>query len=493
MSDGALLIGIDVGTTAVKGAAFTEDGVCRAHLAVPYPMARPRAGWAEQNPDDWLAAIRKILAEIARTCGPDRIVGIGVCSQVNTHVFVDEAGKALAPAIVWQDVRAAGCGEALDAQLDPAEKIRWWGAALTIDASNPVARMAWMAEHEPDLWRQTRWVLSPKDYCLLHLTGVAVADAPGSVGLVDTTGAYATGLLDLVPGAGDKVAPIEDPAAVIGRLKPGWLGEASVPVAAGTMDAWANFFGTGAARPGTAAYVSGTSEIIGIVTGRPAATQGVFSFMPWRGLHIHAAPTQSGGGALEWFSGVMDQPVDRLLSEAASALEAGSAPVLFLPHLQGERGPLWDPYSRASFSNINTGTDRGALALAVLEGVALSARLLFDTAVRVAEAPPEYLYLSGGGSRSDLWCQLRADHFGLPMRRVETADSGTLGAAMIAAVAIGRCADPGEAAARMVRLRDTFEPRADMRARCEDLYARYQETYAALAPLSRARLAPRDP
>ena len=96
---------------------------------------------------------------------------VGLCSQVNSHVFVDAEGKALIPAITWQDGRAAGEAAELDAEIGPEEKIGWWGAPLPIDASHVLSRMAWVKHHKPDIWRETRWVMAPKDYCIFHLTG----------------------------------------------------------------------------------------------------------------------------------------------------------------------------------------------------------------------------------------------------------------------------------------------------------------------------------
>ncbi|QIB65080.1 hypothetical protein G3T16_06370 [Kineobactrum salinum] len=320
------------------------------------------------------------------------IAALGLCSQVNTHVFVDAAGRALLPAIVWQDGRAAQEAETLDSQLSPEQKQAWWGAPVPIDASHPLARMAWVAAHAPAEWEQTRWVLSPKDYCLLQLTGKVASDPVSSFGLVDQCGVYLEPLLALVPGAARRLPPLQPMERVLGLTLPERSRGLGVPVVTGTMDAWSNMFGSGVAGIGEGAYFSGTSEIITLVSDRRVATAGVLSFLPVADWYVHAGPTQSGGDSLRWFAECVGQAVDTVLAEAA-AVDRSQGRLLFLPHLQGERAPLWDPYSRGSFLGIEADTGIGDMALAVLEGVACSARLLYDSVAEAAGRSYPFLYL----------------------------------------------------------------------------------------------------
>jgi xylulokinase len=458
MAEGRYLIGIDVGTTAVKGGLFDPDGAVRAYHAIPYPTARPGAQRAEQNPDDWTGAIETILAALLKDIALAEVAAIGLCSQVNTHVLVDRNGTALLPAIVWQDGRCAEIAAEIDAQVTIEQKIAWWGAPFPIGASNVAARMAWVARHHPDIWERTAYVLSPKDYCLLKLTGIVAADPIGNFDIVDTNGNYIRELLALVPGSADRMPPLRGIDRIVGPLRT--QSGTGPMVVNGTMDAWSSLLGAGVSR----------------------RAPGIVSFLPVGGWHVYAGPTQSGGDSLRWFAQATGHGIDTVLEHAGRADRSRSR-VLFLPHLEGERAPLWDPHSRGAFVGMSAGTGFAELSVAVLEGVALSARLLFEAAASAAGRNYDFLFLSGGGARSDLWCQIRADILGVELRRNEFRDSGTLGAAVIAGVGVGLFPSLAEAARRMLRVGRTFAPNPALAANYDDLFSLYRETYKALIPV----------
>src|SRR5271165_6346936 len=157
---GPFLVGVDVGTTSVKAGLFEAGGGLLARWSRPVATARPGAGVVEQNPDDWSAAVLAGLAQVLEAAPRDAVAGVGLCSQVNTHVFVGDRGEVLAPAIVWQDGRAAEDAARLDPLVPAAERLKWWGTPLPIDASHVLSRIAWMARVRPDVWRRSRWVMA---------------------------------------------------------------------------------------------------------------------------------------------------------------------------------------------------------------------------------------------------------------------------------------------------------------------------------------------
>ncbi|MFO1034324.1 MAG: FGGY family carbohydrate kinase [Hyphomicrobiales bacterium] len=199
-----MLVGIDVGTTAVKAALLDETGTSLRQHVAPYGTNRPHPGHVEQNPADWM---KHVLASLAAFDGAS-IAGVGLCSQVNTHVFVDAQGQALLPAMTWQDVRCASVASELDGRVSIADKITWWGAPLPIDASHVLARMLYAQRHHPEEWKNTRWVMAPKDYCIFHLTGKVTADPMTCFGLVDQNLQPIAALIDLVVGAEERLPPI---------------------------------------------------------------------------------------------------------------------------------------------------------------------------------------------------------------------------------------------------------------------------------------------
>jgi xylulokinase len=475
---GAYLVGIDVGTTSVKAGLFDRDGRLVSAHASPVATGRPRPGWVEQAPDEWARAVIAGLAAVLMSVPTGAVAAIGLCSQVNTHVFVGEDGQALAPAVVWQDARAAEEAARLDALVPEARRLAWWGAPMPVDASHALSRMAWMARAHPEVWRRTRWVMAPKDYCLLKLAGEAVADPLSSFGVVDAALRYIPELIALVPGAADRLPPLRGIAEVVGRVRAGLPG-AGLPVVNTTMDAWTGMLGAGAGREGAGAYLSGASEVGGIVSRRRIPTAGVIAFPECEGIMLHAAPTQAGGASVAWLGGVLGRSAEEIATLAAQSDPARRAPI-FLPHLQGERAPLWDISARASFSGIDGSMGPAELARAVLEGVAYSVRLLMASLEASSGVVPDRLRHAGGGARSDLWCQIRADVLGKPIDRVTCLDSGVAGAAMLAGVGAGLFGTLEEAASRVSQLERSFEPDLARKAMHDEGFGRYEELYRRL-------------
>ena len=477
------IIGIDVGTTTVKALLLTTAGRELDRFSEPYPTLRPASGIVEQHAGDWIERLVGALRRFEQNFDLGGLKGIGICSQVNTHVFVGAGGEALAPAIVWQDGRCAAEAAELDAQVDDAKRLQWWGALLPIDASHCLSRMAWMRRNHPDVWARTRWVMAPKDYCVLRLTGEAAADPIASVGLVDRHLGYLGPLLDLVPGAAERLAPLQKFTHRVGNVSAGFPC-AGTPVVVGTMDAWGGMFGVGIHHPGRAMYLSGTSEILGIVSPSRVPTPGVIAFPTYDGITLHAGPTQSGGASMMWLGGLLGKDLAQL-SELVAALDPAARAPLFLPHLQGERAPLWDVHARGVFVGLDATTGPAELAKSVMQGVGYSARLLLDVLERSADCKVEQIHCGGGGFQSDVWNQIRADILGRSLRRISTSDAGALGAAAIAAVGSGVHPSLAGSVAAMVRFDREYEPDRGRAAAHEFGFGLYKETYEATKDISR--------
>jgi xylulokinase len=471
-----MLIGIDVGTTAVKAALFDHQGRALKTFKRPYPTKRPAAGHVEQDARDWLKPVLEALSQF----GESGVEAIGLCSQVNTHVFVDAQGKALLPAFTWQDGRCAEEAAKLDAQITEAEKLAWWGAPLPIDASHILSRMAYVAKHFPDVWHKTRWVMAPKDFCLLHLTGEAVTDPMTAFGIVDSQLKLVPRLLNLVQGATERLPALAGFTKVIGQVQK-TLPCAGVPVVAGAMDAWSGLLGAGVSEEGQGLYLSGTSEILGIVSSRKAPVPGVIAFPKCEGIVLHAGPTQSGGASVEWIAKLLGR-IPAEISELAAHADTSQPLPIFLPHLEGERAPLWDINARASLSGLSSSMGAAEVALAVLEGVSYSARLVLDSLEASACLRPTEFNHSGGGAASDVWCQIRADVLGRPIRRLKMLDAGVLGAALMAGTGIGVFSSLSDAAKKFVVLDRVFKPNPIQSERHDHGFEKYKMLYQQLVP-----------
>lgn len=471
------LIGIDVGTTAIKAILIDAQGNRLDSFARSYPIARPQDGHAEQDPLDWMDGVLAALSQFAGGHDLGGLAGIGICSQVQTTVFVDAAGEPVLPAIVWQDTRAAGDAAKLDGRISAQQKLDWFGGPMPIDASHALARVAHVRRVAPEAWAKTRHVLQPRDYCILHLTGELAADPIAAIGLTNADG-YVGALFDLLPGTLEKFPPLYPFTHVAGRVREG-LPCAGVPVVVGAMDAWGGMFGTGVAADGDAMYQSGTSEIPGIVSSVVNPTPGVILFPPYEGIVMHAAPTQTGGAALSWLGKVLGRsPVE--MSEMAAGIEPSAAVPLFLPHLQGERAPIWDSASRGVFARLDNRAGAPEMVRAVMEGVALSVRWAFEALQASAGCRVEVANIGGGGSRSDVWCQIRADALGMTLRRTAAPEAAAIGAAMLAGVGSGVMPSIAAATRELVQFDATFEPDAGMAGYYAERFGKYRELYEAL-------------
>jgi xylulokinase len=472
-----ILAGFDVGTTAVKGVYF--DALARrvvAETSWDYELRRPREGHAEQDPVDFLAGLRVCFEELVRVAPAARVEAIGICSQVNTHVFVDSALTPVHAAISWQDQRCAEEAAELERRAGD-DKLRIFRGPFSIDASYALSRALWLQQTHPEAWARTRWILSPKDFCVAALTGELRSDPVSPVGLVGPDGSYLADALRLVDGAESRFPPLDEFDAPAG-LTVGTHGfPTGIPVSVGTMDAWSSIYGSGVVRSGQGAEISGTSEIVGLLSAEPGAAEGVISFPPVRARYLHAGGTQAGGDALRWIAGLLGMSISEALA-AADAVDP--QPLVFLPHLAGERAPLWNADARAVFLGMTAHTTPGHLVRAVLEGVAHAARHLRESCEEAAGFRADTLRLSGGGSASELWNQIRADAHRCTLEQVASTMTGCLGAALMGGVAAGVAQDLESWAADVVQVARTFSPDAAGADRFDSLHAVYRDTYAAL-------------
>ncbi|NJM82396.1 MAG: carbohydrate kinase [Tabrizicola sp.] len=480
--DEAALIGIDVGTTSVKAVMFTANGHRLAEFAASYPTIRHPPDRVEQDPEDWHRLVSSALAGFAARAEARSVRAICLTSQVNTHVFVDRELRPLHPAIVWQDGRAAAAGARLDATIPVEDKIAWIGAPIPLDASHALSRMAWMKAAHPAIWKAAAHVMLPRDFLLARLTGAVVTDPISAVGLVSPDLTYARSLIALLPGAAKRLPPLQDPLSIAGRMRQGGP-FAGIPVITGLMDAWASLLGLGVASEGQAMYLSGTSEVLGLISPRITNEPGVITFPPWAGITLHAGPTQAGGASLDWVARLLGQEPGALARDAAGI--TAQSP-LFLPHLQGERAPLWDPSARGAFAGLTGACGPAEIAAAVMEGVAFSARLAMEALQRSAGVIPSQIQTGGGGAASDRWSQIRADVFGRTFLRVAGRDPGATGAALMAGVGVGILPDLAQAATAMIRTDRVFTPDGAARALADDRFAIWQRLYQQLRPINAA-------
>ncbi len=485
-----LLLGIDLGTSAVKAGLFTAGGRPVSLARRTYPLLTPHTGWAEQLPADWWAATCAALREVLAPADADAVAAIGLSGQAPGQVMVDAGGAALGPALIWQDRRADAEAAWLAEHVSPAQARAWTGLENLADSALPPARLRWLATHRVADWGRCVAVLQPKDYLHLRLTGEVATDLHSGFGLLDpATRRYHPALLSLLEVDARRLPPALEPTAIVGRVTHQAAGETGLapgtPVVVGTIDAWCEIVGSGVSAPGQAVDVAGTSEVIALIGEVRTGVNGIFDSPLIGDLRWLGGPTQAGGGALVWLaSGFYPDEAGRLdrLEAESAAIPPGAGGLLFLPYLAGERTPIWDERARGAFVGLTFGHTRAHCARAVYEGIALAVRHVLELCERAAGACAAELRVCGGGSRSALWNRIKADVIGRPVLQLEVAEAACLGAAMLAALGAGLYSGYRSAADAMVRPGSAIAPNPALRPLYDELFAAYVQLYPALRP-----------
>jgi len=490
-SSGNAVLGIDLGTTSCKAIVFGDDGRELGTGRAGYQLYKEAGGVVEQAPEEWWAALGAACREAIRDVPAHvTLAGVGVCGTMS-HVFVDHHGHAQPRAMIWMDARATAEARWLDEHVGADALAGYVGARIPVAATMPPARMRWIARHRPELFAAGQTMLQAKDYMNLRLTGEVATDHTSNVGLVNVrTRTPDHGYLALL-GCPEGVLPRAfEPFELIGGVT-AEAAEATgiaagTPVVAGWLDSFANMLGTGLGTPGVAFDVAGTSEVLGVTAGRVREADPGILVLPLYGeLDVVYGLTNAGADALRWFSeafllGFEAEALPALERVAASAAP-GAGGLVFLPYISGERSPVWDESAFGAFVGCRRAQTRADFARAVIESLAHCVRQILTLCAQAAAVPIRIVRASGGGARSDLVNQVKADVLGIPVVAMECAETAALGAAMLALIGVGACDGYSEAVARMTREGATYWPREDLKT----LFDERQELYERIYPLLR--------
>jgi xylulokinase len=469
MSNPPILLGIDLGTSSVKCLAIEPDGKVLSFASRDYPILTPQPGWAEQDPLIWKQAAFETIRECLQKSNlpAEQVSGIGLAGQMHGLVVLDESKQPLRPAIIWADQRSQAQVAEIYNRIG-AEKLAQW-------AENPLATgfmlpsWLWLCENEPEISHRARWLLLPKDYLRLALTGEIgsePSDASSTLLFNPAARGWSHPLLEALNVDSRLLPPLGESAQIAGRLRPAIAQEiglpAGLPVVYGGSDQALQAVGHGILQPGLLSSTIGTGGQLFAPTLQPDPDPGLR-------LHLfcHAAPALwhlesailSAGLALKWLR-------DRLLvgtdyaSLANLALQAppGSEDLLFLPYLAGERTPWMDPEARGAFIGLTLSHHRAHLIRSVMEGVVFALRQGLELMVNLG-IQVEKVIASGGAVQHPLWLQLQADIFNRPIYRTDSVEAAAMGAALLAATGVGLYPDIQSACRIAVHyLPDVVEP-----------------------------------
>jgi xylulokinase len=494
-----VLIGVDVGTSSAKAVVLAAGGALLAVVAREYSVDTPRPGWAEQNPEGWVAAVVAIVREAIKRAriDPAAVRGLGLAGQMHGTVCLDVAGRPLRPAIIWADQRTGAEVAHVTKTVGRKQLAACTGNPLATGFMLPT--WLWLRAHEPEVAETTRWLLLPKDYVRYRLTGeigTEPSDA-ASTGLFDPAArAWSLPLLAALDLDPHPLPPVYPSAAVAGGLLPAMAAEmwlrSGTPVVFGGSDQALQALGNGVVAPGVLSSTLGTGGQLFASTERPVIDW-PGSEQPGLRMHsfCHVLPDRwhvetamlAAGLSLRW---LRDQVLDGMpyaaLADAAAGAPAGSEGLFFLPYLAGERTPYMDPDARGSFIGLTIRHTRAHLVRAVMEGVVLAMRQGLDL-MRVLGVPVETVIASGGATQHPLWLQLQADIYDCPIHRTCTLEAAATGAAMLAGIGTGVYADAAAAIARVVRHHEEVVEPDPVRARIyQSRVVLFGDLYKVLAP-----------
>ena len=495
------LIGLDIGTTGCKAVLFDSRGTIIASASRESAVDIPQAMWAEQDGELVWQLAQDALQETIAAGGPDDIEALGLSVQGEAIIPVDSQGSAMRPAILGMDTRVGRQNEWLRQTFGGEHLFARTG--VPIHPVNTLPKLLWLKELEPVIWEAAKRFLLYEDFLIHKMTGEAVIsrclasrtqlfDIPDNRWSPEILGA-----LDLDERRLAKVVPSGFAA---GRMHAGLaqsLGLRKAPlVVTGGHDQACGALGVGLTRPGLAMVSTGTAEVVEVALPEPALNETLYQgkisvyahVVP--GLYLAMALNHSGGLLLRWFRDTVCQEELRQAQDsgmdAYNLILADASPdptdLLLLPHFGGSGTPTVDTASKGAILGLTFSTDKTDLAKAVLEGLTYELRINLDI-LREGGVDIGELRAIGGGARSDLWLQLKADITGTPVVRPRVTEAACWGAAILAGVGAGIYPSASQASEEMLHLEQRFEPDRERQAQYEERLALHREVYPAVVSI----------
>lgn len=482
------LLGIDVGTSACKVAVFDETGRLLAQSSRSYAVYYPDYGWAEQDPDQWWAAVCIAIKEVinSKDVEIDLISGIGVDGQGWATVPIDKLGNCLAHAPIWFDTRARTICEDVKSFISEDEIFAVSGNSFLPSYCTP--KILWFKKERPEIYQNTWKFLQSNGYIVYRLTGVPSQDYSQGYGLhffdIEKLNwnyelAHQFGLS---PDSFGELCACDQVVGAVTRTAAEQTGlKEGIPVVAGGLDAASSTLGVGVYKSGQAQEQGGTAGGMSICTDRALSHKKLI-------LGTHVVPGQwllqggsvGGGGALKWFRNVFapEMSFDEL-TNLAEEIPAGNEGVCFLPYLAGERSPIWDPDAKGVFYGLTFSKTKGHFVRAVLEGTAYSLehnlQVAYETGITVDE-----MNTQGGAANSVLWTQIKSDITGKPINVPASDTASALGACILAGVGTGVFTGYQEAVEKTVTFKRRHEPEPEQMRKYEKTKRLYLQLYKDL-------------
>lgn len=496
------LLSVDIGTESARAALLTPDGQVVASSSQEYALNCPHPGWAEQDPESWWEATIYNIRTILERAPDVDVVAVGIGGQMHAPVPIDLEGRLVFRAVpLWCDKRSEPQCQAARGILDEEESLRITGNPIV--ASWTGFKFKWIKENHPEVYVRTVKFLSCKDYLNLRLTGQCFTDyseASGTYLFDARCGAWSAELcsalgidpakLPDIVNASDVIGTVTKEAAELTGLKAG------IPVVAGGGDMMCILLGAGIVSDGMACDITGTAADISVFTPEP--------LYDMRLMHLHHVTPKggwisfgildAGGGSYKWFKdnfclAQVEEARERgispyqVLSEGAATIPAGSEGLLFFPYLLGER-TLGSSAGRGVFFGFTPRHTINHCSRAIMEGVSFDLRQSLEI-IEAKGVPINEVRAIGGGAKSPVWCEIKSNVYGKPVKTLANFEGGIVGASMLAGLGVGLYSTVEDAVNSLVRLEKVFPPDAELAQRYDRFYELYKSLHHSFQPYYR--------
>jgi xylulokinase len=458
------ILAIDAGTTVIKAVLFSESGAEIATATQRTRVKNDYRAWSEQDMHQVMRSVKEACLEAIKGHESD-VSAISITAQGDGAWIIDEEGKPLRPAILWNDGRAS---TQVGKLLEKPESGQIWsinGSAISLGLPNSI--MMWLAENEPDVLSKAQSVLSCGSWIFFSLTGrigqeISDASAPW---LNIQNGEVSGRLLELygLDNYAHLIPPIleQSHSPLLADVAQSWGLPKNIPVVLAPYDVVSTATGSGCLQQGDALAILGTTICPGIISEKPTL-DGVQTGLNLLGAGegqqkvLRAFPTVTGVNTLDWLAGLIQLPGAGDVAKLSAESKTGANGVLWLPYLSesGERAPFFNPDASGLLFGVTQRHGREDLARGLLESLSYVIRESLEESGELTST----LSLSGGAAQSDLWCQIIADVTSLTVSRTEDQQVGAKGAFLYASVAVGIYESLDSAAKTCLNPGATFEP-----------------------------------
>ena len=481
--------GIDLGTTNIKIAIYSEDFQLIDRQSRPVAYLRD-GGFVEFDAEGYCQILVDLLGAMIQENKISSIRQVAFTGQAESLVVLGKDGKPLMNAISWMDERSSAECAVLE-KLFSHEVCEAVTGQMAVLPTWPATKILWLQKNRPEIYAAADTYMLLKDYVVYYLTGVKAADmsiATFSFYFDIYKKTYWQEMLDAIGVKEAQLPQLCEPCSVVGSLKPalaermGLTGETAVNV--GTLDHFAGMIGTGNISPGGVTLSTGTVMAMAVMAQEPVRHDtGIamhYGFLP--NTHVMLPVVESGGVSLEWFrrSCMGTTSYDEMNAQLAQRKKND---LLFLPYLVGTNAPEFDADAKGVFWGLRQEHDAIDMAGAIMEGVAY---VLQKNCLHIAAngIPLSSIIATGGGAKSAVWCQMYADITGLPVRIPAEKEAACLGAAMIAAVADGKFESLPQASSCLVSFSREYTPNPS--EHYERKYLRFCKLYNAALAINEA-------